>query len=123
VLVHSGKVKHVLSRSRDDFLLFNVLGRGTELWVVPVKEPKNAGRWVAYASNESSRREVYVKAFSEGRLGDGGRMSPNGGGSPRWGQDGKLYYIGLDNKLITMMLALGTAVQPGTPTEQAGLKK
>jgi Tol biopolymer transport system component len=135
VLVHSGKVKHVLSWSRDDFLLFNVLGKGTELWAVPVKEPKNAvpllqggpnylnarfssdGRWVAYASNESSRPEVYVKAFSEGRLGDGGRVSPNGGGSPRWGQDGKLYYIGLDNKLITMKLALGTAVQPGTPTE------
>jgi hypothetical protein len=41
----------------------------------------------------------------------------SGGGAPRWGQDGKLYYIGLDNKLTTMKLALGTAVQPGTPTE------
>jgi Tol biopolymer transport system component len=135
VLVHSGKVKHALSWSRDGFLLFNVLGKGTELWAVPVKEPKNAvpllqggpnflnarfspdGRWVAYASNESSRPEVYVKSFSQGHLGDGGRVSPNGGGSPRWGHDGKLYYIGLDNKLITMKLALGPAVQAGAPIE------
>jgi hypothetical protein len=134
VLVHSGKIKHALSWSRDDFLLFNVLGKGAELWAVPIKEPKNAvpllqggpnylnarfspdGRWVAYASNESGRPEVYVRSFSEGHLGDGSRVS-NGGDSPRWGHDGKLYYIGPDNKLITMRLTLGAPVKAGAPTE------
>jgi len=135
LLVHSGKVKHALSWSRDGFLIFNVLRKGVELWAVPVKEPKKAvpllqggsyyldaefspdGRWVAYASNESSRFEVYVKSFSEGRLGAGGKVSANGGGRPRWGQDGKLYYIGLNNKLVRIKLALGSAIQPGTPKE------
>ena len=42
VLVHSGKVKHALSWSKDGFVLFNVMGKGVELWVLPVKEPKNA---------------------------------------------------------------------------------
>ena len=134
VLVHSGKVKHALSWSKDGFLLFNVLGKGVELWAVPVKEPKNAvpllqggpnyldaqfspdGRWVAYESNESSRPEVYVKSFSVGHLGEGLRVSPNGGLSPRWGRDGTLYYIGLDYRLMTMKLTLGTAVQAGAPT-------
>ena len=43
-------------------------------------------------------------------------MSPNGGLSPRWGRDGTLYYIGLDYRLMTMKLTLGTAVQAGVQT-------
>jgi Tol biopolymer transport system component len=89
VLVHTGKIKRASSWSRDGFLLFNVLDNGTELWALPVKEPGNAvallqggpsylaaqfspdGRWVAYASNESGRFEVYVKSFSQGHAGAG----------------------------------------------------
>jgi Tol biopolymer transport system component len=134
-LFHSGRVKHALSWSRDGFLLFNVLGNGVELWSLPVKEPSNAvpllqggsnyqgaqfspdGHWVAYASNESSRYEVYVKSFSAGRLGDGARVSVHGGVSPRWGQDGKLYYLGLDDRLMTLKLARESVVQTEAPTE------
>jgi hypothetical protein len=76
------------------------------------------GHWVAYESNESTRLEVYVKSFSAGHLGEGGRVSPDGGFSPRWSSDGKqLYYLGLDYRLMTMKLTLGTDVQAGAPTE------
>ena len=110
-------------------------GNGTELWALPVKDPDKAvpllqggpnyvaahfspdGHWVAYESNESSRNEIYVRAFSGDRLERGGRVSPNGGFSPRWGPDGKhLYYLGLDYKLMTTTLTLGTDVQATTPT-------
>jgi Tol biopolymer transport system component len=129
-LVHSGKVKSASSWSPAGFLLFNVSGNGTELWVLPVKDPDKAvpllrggpnyisayfspdGHWVAYESNESGRNEIYVKAFSGDRLERGGRVSLNGGYSPRWGPDGKhLYYLGLDYKLMRTTLTLGTDVQ------------
>ncbi len=134
-LLHSSRGKTASSWSPDGFLLFNVSGNGAELWALPVKDPDKAvpllqggpnyiaanfspdGHWVAYESNESSRNEIYVKAFSGDRLERGGRVSPNGGYSPRWGPDGKhLYYLGLDYKLMTTTLTLGTDVQATTPT-------
>ena len=76
------------------------------------------GHWVAYASNESSRFEVYVKSLSEGHLGAGGQVTFNGATSPQWSRDGKqLYYLDPDYRLMKVDLTLGTDVQPGTPTE------
>jgi len=45
------------------------------------------GRWMAYTSDESGGREVYVRRFPEG---DGQvRISTGGGEQPRWRRDGK----------------------------------
>lgn len=136
LLFHSDKVKRALSWSKDGFVLFNVVGKGFELWGLPVREPQKAaqllksgpnyrdaqfspdGRWVAYESDESSRSDIYVRSFSEGQLGDGGGVSPNGGFSPRWLKDEKqLLYLSLDNRLMKIKLTLGTSVQAGAPTE------
>ncbi len=57
---------------------------------VPKLSPN--GRFVAYASDESGRMEVYVRPFPEG----GGRVtvSTNGGRKIRWSPDGKeLFYV------------------------------
>jgi eukaryotic-like serine/threonine-protein kinase len=45
------------------------------------------GRWLAYSSDESGRRQVYVEAFPGG----GGRkqVSPDGGDQPAWSRDGR----------------------------------
>jgi len=134
-LFHSGKYKIPLSLSPDGFLLFNVYGKGLELWALPLKQPAKAapllqggpnyldaqfspdGHWVAYESNESNRFDVYVRSFSEGHLGNGVLVSPDGGHDPRWSKDGKqLYYLGLDNKLMTTKVTLGTTAQAGVPT-------
>ena len=40
------------------------------------------GQWLAYGSNSSGRREVYVRPF--GRAGDPIRISQAGGSAPRW---------------------------------------
>jgi Tol biopolymer transport system component len=57
------------------------------------------GHWVAYVSNESQRREVYVVPFR----GPGGKrqISAAGGDTPRWRRDGKeIFYGGPDRKLM-----------------------
>jgi eukaryotic-like serine/threonine-protein kinase len=49
------------------------------------------GRWIAYESDESGTREIYVQRFPTG--GGKVRVSPSGGGHPRWRRDGReLYY-------------------------------
>ncbi|MBS1812997.1 MAG: PD40 domain-containing protein, partial [Acidobacteria bacterium] len=49
------------------------------------------GRWLAYASDDSSSYEIYVQSFTtEGKVGgDKKRISTNGGNCPRWRRDGK----------------------------------
>ena len=74
------------------------------------------GHWVAYASDESGRAEIYVRPFP----GPGGQwqVSTAGGKDPRWRPDGTaLYYIAPDSRLMAAPIASsGTALQPGLPT-------
>jgi Tol biopolymer transport system component len=50
------------------------------------------GRWVAYASDESGRKEIYVASFPDPTRRS--RVSADGGAQPRWSRDGKeLYYV------------------------------
>jgi len=60
------------------------------------------GRWLAYISDESGTREVYVQPFDPDRPVSGPRqVSTSGGGEPRWrGDAGELYYLSLDGKMI-----------------------
>ncbi|MDH4070674.1 MAG: protein kinase, partial [Ignavibacteria bacterium] len=59
------------------------------------------GKWLAYASNESGRFEVYVRSFSgtadqsaAGERSGKWQVSSNGGAQPRWRKDGKeLFYV------------------------------
>jgi Tol biopolymer transport system component len=70
------------------------------------------GRWMAYASDESGRWEVYVRAFppSDGRW----QISTDGGVEPRWRRDGKeLFYVSPDGTLMAVALQFdGVKVQP-----------
>jgi Tol biopolymer transport system component len=107
--------------------------RNTQIWIVDAEGEHKArpfvgdaenqyasrfspdGRWLAYASNESGRFEVYVRAFPEA----GGRwqVSPAGGVAPRWRRDGKeLYYVTLDNKIMAVPLAPEPSFHAGLPT-------
>jgi len=73
------------------------------------------GRWLAYDSDETGRWEVFVQAFP----GPGGkwRISPSGGGAPRWRADGReLFYATLDNALMAVPIGTGGAgFDAGTP--------
>jgi len=63
------------------------------------------GRWMAYASNESGRFQVYARPFP----GPGPRVqvSAEGGGQPVWAPDGgRLFYV-TDDALVAAELSVG----------------
>lgn len=60
-----------------------------------------SGRWIAYVSDESGRKEVYVQRFP--LLGDKRLVSIGGGVEPIWRQDGKeLFYISPDRSIVSV---------------------
>jgi dipeptidyl aminopeptidase/acylaminoacyl peptidase len=72
------------------------------------------GRWIAYQSNESGRMEVYVASF-QGAAGKW-QISTNGGTDPCWSRDGReLFFLTLDQTLMSMPVASGPSFQPATP--------
>ena len=66
------------------------------------------GKWVAYASDETSVTEVYVRPF----VGDGGRVqvSSAGGGEPAWSADGKKLYYRVGSRMMAANLAVGATI-------------
>ena len=72
------------------------------------------GRWLAYASNESGRFEIYVKTFPE--LGGNWQVSTAGGIEPRWRRDGKeLFYLTTDGKVMAVEVHTDAAFEVSTP--------
>ncbi|MGE5276405.1 MAG: protein kinase domain-containing protein [Acidobacteriota bacterium] len=72
------------------------------------------GQSIAYISDESGEREVYVVP----RLGSGKkvRVSVGGGALPRWRRDGReLYYVALDGAVMAVSFAAGSREAPGAP--------
>jgi serine/threonine-protein kinase len=68
----------------------------------PVLSP--AGRWVAYTSNETGQREVYVRAFPEssGRI----PVSTDGGNEPLWSRDGTELFYRAAGRLVAATVEL-----------------
>jgi serine/threonine protein kinase len=72
------------------------------------------GRWMAYVSDESGRKEVYVQAFpaSSGKW----QISSGGGSQPRWRRDEKeIFYIAPDKKLMAVEIKAGSGFEVGVP--------
>ncbi|PYV94113.1 MAG: hypothetical protein DMG90_00565 [Acidobacteria bacterium] len=89
-------------------------GDGFDLWVLPLFGDRKPfpyitgpgdqlyaqfspdGRWVAYASTETGRSEIYVAPFP--KTGAKWQVSQNGGMLPRWRRDGaELYFPGFNS--------------------------
>jgi Tol biopolymer transport system component len=73
------------------------------------------GRWVAYASDESGRFEVYVRAWPSAA--ERVPVSAGGGMEPEWRRDGKeLFYLSADRKIMSVPIEIdGKAIVAGTP--------
>ena len=71
-------------------------------------------RFLAYASDESGRFEVYVRPYpSDNRR---WKVSLAGGMQPEWGRDGKeLFYISADKKMMAVPVSTDGTFQAGTP--------
>ena len=139
LLVKSELQKHPNHISLDGrFLIYDVhtLTMGQDLWVLPLAGDRKPvpflttpadetfgqfspdGKWIAYSSDESGRRDVYVQGFAPG----GGsatavgkwQISTAGGDKPRWRRDGQeLYYIAPDGKMMAVPVKSGATFEPG----------
>ena len=98
-------------------LVWEETGKGFDLWTMSVDGERKPvpfansefnetqgqfspdGRWLAYASDESGRYEVYVRPFPAG--GGKFRVSVSGGELPHWRRDGKeIYFVSNDRKIM-----------------------
>jgi len=140
VLLKSDRAKFPCDWSRDGrFIIYRQADPKTkfDVWVLPVagtdgklsSEMKpfpvlqtqasetaatlsSNGRWLAYASDETGRDEVYVQSFPTG----GGKKQVSFGGahSPRWRRDGKeLFYYSSDGKLMAVPVESGESFAAG----------
>jgi Tol biopolymer transport system component len=125
-----------LSWSRNSFLLYEIVfsARSGKLGVVPVTgEPKSYmfldsqfseipaqfspdGRWIAYVSDQSRQKEVYVTSFP--RRGAVRQISTSGGDFPRWKSDGReLFYLTPDALMSAALSVKDEQVEVGQITK------
>ncbi len=73
------------------------------------------GHWMAYASNESGRSEIYVEPVP----GPGGvrQVSTDGGDQPRWPRNGREIIYRNGTKVMSVSVQLRPQFQPGKPVE------
>ena len=73
------------------------------------------GRWLAYASDESGRQEVYVRRYRGAD--QKWLLSTEGGSHPRWSRDGRsLFYEAEPNTIMVVPIGNGPQFAPGSPT-------
>jgi hypothetical protein len=126
-------MKFVNDWTRDgQFLVFASWNDVTkqDLWVLPLtgnRQPRPFlrtsaretqaqvspdGRWIAYASDESGRLEVYVDSFPT--PGAKATISNGGGGQPQWRADGKeLFFLTANGTLMAVEVGDGTPLRIG----------
>jgi Tol biopolymer transport system component len=77
-------------------------------------EGTDAPRWIAYASTETGREEVYVQDFPAGA--HKWQVSNQGGLMPHWRCDGReLFYLTPDSTLMAVPVNLGATCEVGAP--------
>jgi len=65
------------------------------------------GRWIAYESNETGRREVYVRPFPDTRAGKW-QVSTDGGYGPLWARSGReLFFVDVQRRLTVVPFTPG----------------
>jgi len=71
------------------------------------------GRFLAYASNESGRMEIYVQPYPD--PGAKVQISTEGGNQPRWSRDGKELFYRNGEKMMAIDVSTDSGFTAGTP--------
>ncbi len=105
--------------------------RGTDIWVVPLtgeRKPRRLvgtpaaefgpefspdGKWIAYVSNESGTRDVYVVPFPG--PGEKRRVTTGGGAAVAWSRDGRELYYQSEDRLMAIPVLDATEMRLGEP--------
>jgi len=108
--------REVHPQTGNDLWLRNAQGKDIPIRVTPFSEGGAAdlspdGRWIAYASNENGRTEVYVIAATG--TGAPVRASAEGGNFPQWARSGRALYFQRGRRLMRV------AVDGGQPAGAA----
>ena len=105
---------------------------GQDIWILPLEEggelqpfartsfeeaqPEFSpdGRWIAYASNESGRFEIYVQAYP----GPGAKtlISTDGGTEPRWAKNGRELVYRNGRQMMAVEIGGGNELTAGAAT-------
>jgi Tol biopolymer transport system component len=109
----------VLSQREGDLWLYQD-GKATQLTKTPFAEEEARfspdGRWIAYESNETQRKKIWVQEFP--LSGVRFQISTEGGGNPRWRRDGKeLFYKGPNGKVMAVPVTTAPRFVAGTRQE------
>jgi hypothetical protein len=139
LLIRTENNKALTQWSRDgQFIVYSELDLKTkrDIWVLPMDRgpeykpirflrsefDENFGQlspdshWMAYTSDESGRREVYVRPFPGGEFQR--PISLAGGEQPRWRGDGKeLFFMGGDGKMMAVMVKAVAGSKPSFEPE------
>jgi len=128
------QISHVTSVSRDyAAVMVNDPTTNTDIWLLSLRQPYEMrpfkqtaaverqgslspdGHWIAYASNESGRSEVYVEPVP----GPGGRrqVSTEGGDQPRWVRNGREIVYRNGTKMMSVPVQLQPTLQAGKAVE------
>jgi Tol biopolymer transport system component len=129
----SSEYKFVQDWSPDErFLMYSQAdGPNIHLWMLPLEGERKPtpylktevtesqgrfspdGHYVAYSSNGSGKREIYVQPFPNPQGGKW-KVSTGGGGQPRWRRDGKeLFYISADSKMMAVEVSTAPVFKAG----------
>ena len=105
---------------------------GAQIWVLRVSDRKAQlflqaprledapqfspdGRWLAYASDESGRREIYVRPYP----GPGGKwqISTEGGTEPVWNRNGRELFYRIGDKMMAVDINAQSGFTAGKPRQ------
>ena len=121
--------------SRDGrFLLYASIDpkSGSDLWILPMTGDRKPipflqgpssegqgkfspdGRWIAYASDESGKAEIYVQSFP-GLGGGKWQISMDGGTQPRWRHDGKELFFLSHGRIMSAEIKQSSSFEAGAP--------
>ncbi len=102
-----------------DIGILSLDDRKTRLFLeTPYSEDRPAlspdGKWIAYASNESGRFEIYVQPFPEG--GKKWKVSTEIGYNPVWSHDGRELFFQNGDRMMAVSVRTSPGFAAGKPT-------
>jgi Tol biopolymer transport system component len=108
----------LVQANQDDIWRVTMDGKVEPVLTRPANDSAPAlsldGRWLAHASTESGRSEVYLRRYPS--LDQSTIVSTNGGTSPVWSRDGRELFYRQGDAMMAVRVELGESARVSAPT-------